>query len=238
MTDRSTPALLVEDFAVVPDGSRGVLIESLRLDPGEVVTVLGSAGAGKSLLVSGLAGLVPARGRLEVAGRSLQTCAPYERVRRGLAWADQDALEVPGITVDELLDLPSRRRSRLGRSRDDGSEPAAGRAWRHDELDDLLPGLSRCRPMPLSALEAADRAAVAIAFGLRGGPRVLVLDEPTAGLNVAALDRVRRALGAVAAAGVAAVVLTRHRPFGLALSDRTLWLTEGRSRPFGSGVGA
>lgn len=236
MTDLSSPALLIEDFEVVPAGGRGVLIESLRLAPGDLVTVLGSAGAGKSLLVSGLAGLVPARGRLEVAGRSLRACAPGGRARRGLAWVDHGALEVPGIAVDELLDLPRRRR--LGGSPDAGSGPAAGRAWRHDELDELLPGLSRCRSMQLSSLEAADRAAVAIALGLRGGPRVLVLDEPTAGLNVAALDRVRRALGAVAAAGVAVLVLTRHRPFGLALTERTLWLTEGRSRPFGTGVGA
>lgn len=233
MTGVVSPALLVEDFEVLPDGARGVLIESLRLDPGEVVTVLGAAGAGKSLLAGGLAGWVPTRGRLEVAGRSLQACAPDERARRGLAWADHGAIEVPGITVDELLDLPRRRR----RSSAAGNGPAAGRAWRQDELDDLLPGLSRCRPMPLSSLESADRAAVAIAFGLRGGPRVLVLDEPTAGLSVAALDRVRRALGAVSDAGVAVLVLTRHRPFGLALSERTLWLSDGRSRPIGAGVG-
>ena len=236
MIDLSTPALLVEDFEVVPDGARGVLIESLRLDPGDVVTVLGSAGAGKSLLISGFAGLVPASGRLEVAGRSLQACAPHERARRGLAWVPQGGLEVPAITVDELLDLPRRRR--LRRLSDGGSGPAAGRVWRHDELDELLPGLSRCRPMQISALEATERVAVSIALALRVGPRALVLDEPTAGLNVAGLDRLRRALGAVAAAGVAVLVLTRHRPFAEALTDRPLWLNEGRSRPFGKGAGA
>lgn len=145
-------------------GSRTVVdVEELGLEAGEVVTVVGDAGGGKSTLAAAIAGAVPARGAVRVDGRLLSG-APSQRVRHGLAAALRDASRLGGCTVLEVLRLADR-----------GS-------GRHREALARLPQLGGRRAVPAQLLSGGEQQLLRVAAAWCTAPKALVLDSPTVGL--------------------------------------------------------
>jgi molybdate transport system ATP-binding protein len=192
---------------------------------GETAAVLGPSGAGKTTLLESLAGLRRARGRLVVGGEVLQDSAagiflPPER--RHLGYVPQDGALFPHLSVRKNLDFG--RLAIAGHANDADFDALVAAL-------DLAPLLARY-PRHLSG---GERRRVALARALLARPRLLLLDEPTAGLDPL---RARKALAGIlkvrAAAGIPLLVVTHDQREALALASEVVLLSAGRVEAAGS----
>ena len=202
-------------------GGREVLHDvSVRVEPGEFVAVLGANGSGKTTLVRTLVGLVPlSRGSLEVFGTPLASFRDWPR----LGYVPQRLSVGGGVpsTVREVV--ASGRIGRARRLRPMGKDD---RAAVDHALGDV--GLEDRADDPVATLSGGQQQRVLIARALAGEPDVLVLDEPTAGVDADSQDTLAGALGHLSRAG-GSVVLVAHELGPLAqLIGRAVVLGDGR----------
>ncbi len=228
VTSGAPPALLCEAFDVFRGLHAMVHVDRLQVGPGEIVAVEGGPGSGKSMLLRGLCGLEPARGVLQLVGRDLVPLPPHQRSRAGLGFVAQHGGIADQVTIAELLDLPWSLRRAVDRRRWRSAVPGPGAPWSLYDLAEHLPGLDRVLHQTLADVGAWERQAVAIALALRGGPPVVLLDEPGSGLGDVSLERLRRSLRAVAARGVSLVVATRSASLASELASRRMLLEKGK----------
>ena len=145
---------------------------SLRVDEGEIVTLIGANGAGKSTTLMAISGIVPPRrGEILFAGRPIHGLAPDRIVRLGLCQVPEGRRIFPELTVAENLDMGAfLRRDRQGIERD------------RQELYALFPILHQRRLQPGGNLSGGEQQMLAISRALMARPRLLLLDEPSMGL--------------------------------------------------------
>ena len=145
---------------------------SLRVDEGEIVTLIGANGAGKSTTLMAMSGIVPPRrGEILFAGRPIHGLAPDRIVRLGLCQVPEGRRIFPELTVAENLDMGAfLRRDRQGIERD------------REELYELFPILKTRRLQPGGNLSGGEQQMLAISRALMARPRLLLLDEPSMGL--------------------------------------------------------
>ena len=145
---------------------------SLRVDEGEIVTLIGANGAGKSTTLMAISGIVPPRrGEILFAGRPNHGLAPDRIVRLGLFQVPDGRRIFPELTVAENLDMGAfLRRDRQGIERD------------REELYALFPILHQRRHQPGGNLSGGEQQMLAISRALMARPRLLLLDEPSMGL--------------------------------------------------------
>ncbi|MGY0236966.1 ABC transporter ATP-binding protein [Longispora urticae] len=195
----------------------------LDLAAGETVALLGPNGAGKSTVLRALAGLLPAGGEITVGGERIEGLAPEYR-RIGVVF--QDYLLFPHLSaVDNVAFGP----------RCAGMSRARARALATDWLERVgLGGQLRSRPGQLSGGQAQR---VALARALATGPRLLLLDEPLAALDVRSRLEIRAELRRHLAAFAGAALLVTHDPLdAMTLADRILIIEDGRITQEGSPV--
>ncbi|MFI5046022.1 MAG: ATP-binding cassette domain-containing protein [Acidimicrobiia bacterium] len=178
--------LSVRDVSVRFGGRVAVNAVSLHVGAREIVGLIGTNGAGKSSLMNAIGGFVPATGRVEVLGHDVSALAPYRRARLGLARGFQSARLYDDLTVREtlLVALEARDRSRIVSSVF-AIPPAASRERaKRGEADEIMRyvGLDRFSDEFVSNLSTGTRRITELACQLAMGARVLLLDEPTAGL--------------------------------------------------------
>ena len=188
---------------------------ALTADPGEVVAVVGPNGAGKTSLLRALAGLLPATGPVELAGRDVGALPAHAR---GIGWVPQAPSLFPWLSARDNAAYALRARG-VGR--------AVARDRAQDWLDRLGMGhLGDTRP---AALSGGQVARVALARALAGDPDLLLLDEPLAALDSFTRDDVRRLLRTTVAGGRAPALVVTHDPVDVvALADRLVVLEQGR----------
>jgi iron complex transport system ATP-binding protein len=210
--------------AVVRLGGRTV-VDAVDLDvcAGEVVALVGPNGAGKSTLLAALAGDVPAAGRIEVAGRSVRAWKPVELARRRAVLPQKAMLSFP-FTVGEVIAMG--RAPWAGRPESASDEDAVAEAMRLTETTGFAG-----RPFP--ALSGGEQARVALARVLAQRTPVLLLDEPTAALDLRHQELVLRAARDRAANGAAVVVVLHDLGLAAAYADRVCVLAAGRVRAEG-----
>lgn len=193
---------------------------SLRLGAGDILAVLGPNGAGKSTLVKAIAGLVPITGgTVRLAGADITRVPAHRRIAHGMAFVPQTDNVFPAMTVTDNLRLAGDR--------------LAGRreAARQTELMyDTFPDLRRQRTLAAGRLSGGQRQMLAVARALMTSPRVLLLDEPSAGLSPKLVGEVFGRLAAIRAGGVGIVLVEQNVRAALAVADRALILVEGRNR--------
>jgi branched-chain amino acid transport system ATP-binding protein len=195
---------------------------SLSLRETEILAILGPNGAGKSTLVKAIAGLVPvSSGRVLLHGRPIAGRAAHRLVHEGLAFVPQTENVFVNLSVEDNLDLcaailkvPRRRRVA--------------------ELFGLFPDLARQRGLPAGRLSGGQRQMLAVARALVGAPKVLMLDEPSAGLSPKLVGLVFEKLKEIRASGVAIVLVEQNVKAALAVADRAAVLVEGRERLVGT----
>ena len=204
----------------------------VRVGAHELVGLIGTNGAGKSTLMNAIGGFVPADGRVEVLGHDVTRLPAYRRHREGLGRSFQAARLYDDLTVREtvMVALEGRARSRLLPSM--VHLPPSPRAERvkHAEADEILDGLGlgAIADQPVASLSTGTRRMVELAGQVALGARVLLLDEPTAGLSqqetetfAPRIREIQRALGA-------AVLLIEHdMPVVMSVSDRVYCLEAG-----------
>ncbi len=215
----SEPILAVS--ALVSGYDPGVPIvrgASMTVAPGEIVVILGPNGAGKSTFIKSIAGLVPkVSGSVRLEGREIASVPAHRLVHEGLAFVPQTENVFGLMSVEDNLLLAA------------GILPKAARAGRLQDMFDMFPDLARQRKLPAGRLSGGQRQMVAVARALMVSPRVIMLDEPSAGLSPKLVEQVFVNLAAVRRAGVTVVLVEQNAKAALAIADRAYILAEGRN---------
>jgi branched-chain amino acid transport system ATP-binding protein len=192
---------------------------SLSAAAGEIVAVLGPNGAGKSTLIKAIAGIAPIVSGAVYLGKEEITRLPAHRmVRQGLAFVPQTENVFTGMSVEDNLLLAA------------GILPSDRRAARIAEIYRFFPDLARQRRLAAGRLSGGQRQMAAIARALIAAPRVLMLDEPSAGLSPKLVEGVFARLAEIRASGVAILLVEQNARAALAIADRGLILVDGRHR--------
>ncbi|MDX3127004.1 ABC transporter ATP-binding protein, partial [Streptomyces scabiei] len=195
-----------------------VALDGVDLDvlPGRVSAVVGPNGAGKSTLFHCLAGtLRPGQGRVRLGGRDITRLPAHARTRLGIARTFQQLAVFPSLTVEENV--------RVGAEQGCVADPAAAeRALRLFGLDGAV------RTAPAAGLPTGTLRRVELARALAGSPRVLLLDEPAAGLDTAEVAALARILRALADDGTALLVVEHDLDLVADLADVVHVMAAGR----------
>lgn len=195
---------------------------SLAVQPGEIVAILGPNGAGKSTLVKAVAGLVPVTaGCVRLHGRDITRVPAHRMVFEGLAFVPQTENVFANLSIAENLELAA-------------AILKADRRERLAPVYAMFPDLERQRTLPAGRLSGGQRQMLAVARALIARPRVLMLDEPSAGLSPKLVGQVLAQLKLVRDHGVTVVLVEQNVKAALAVADRAAVLVEGRERIVGT----
>lgn len=190
---------------------------SIHANEAEIVVVLGPNGAGKSSLIKAIAGLVPvSAGQVLLDGQDITATPAHLMVRKGLAFVPQTENIFPLLTVEENLRVAG---GVLARSE---VSPRIG------EMFSMFPDLARQRRLAAGSLSGGQRQMLAVARALIVRPRVLMLDEPSAGLSPKFVEMVFAQLSQIRRAGLTIVLVEQNAKAALAIGDRAYVLVEGR----------
>jgi branched-chain amino acid transport system ATP-binding protein len=188
---------------------------SLEVRERESVVLLGANGAGKTTLLKVLLGLMPAwRGRVLFAGDDITRLRTDLRVRHGVAYMSEVGV-FTGLSIDENIQIG-------GQFAEKGSLRA-----RAEELYGIFPDLAGRRSALAGSLSGGQRKMLGIAKALAGGPRLLVMDEPSAGLSPLFVSQVLAVLGRFRNTGLSLLIAEQNVAF-LDLADRVFTLERGR----------
>jgi branched-chain amino acid transport system ATP-binding protein len=191
---------------------------SLSVAQGEIHAIFGPNGAGKSTLVKAIAGLVPITGgTVHLADRVITELPAHRMIHEGLAFVPQTENIFAELTVLENIELAA-------------AILKVDRKARMAELDALFPDLTRLRHLKAGRLSGGQRQMLACARALIARPKVLILDEPSAGLSPKLVEIVFASLKAVCASGVTIVLVEQNVKAALNIAHRATVLVDGRER--------
>jgi branched-chain amino acid transport system ATP-binding protein len=192
---------------------RGV---SLTVEEGEVVTLIGSNGAGKSTTLRSISGLTPASsGTVTFAGENITRVPPHEIVTRGIALAPEGRHCFPRMTVRENLDLGAHRRR--------GSEI-------HGDLERvfiLFPRLQERERQKAGTMSGGEQQMLAIGRALMARPKLMMLDEPSMGIAPILVQRIYETIREINRSGVAILLVEQNANYALEISKRGYVLETG-----------
>ena len=231
----------------------------LALEPGSILGLLGRNGAGKTTTIRAIMGLVDGlRGSIRLDGTELAGVEPHRIPGHGIAWVPQGRRLFPEMTVGENLRLGLLAGRDRGVGRDGhgggdtghgggggrGGDAGCGRdaaqgegtgrgedaAGRLAFALDLFPALKERLGTPARRLSGGQQQMVAMARALAAGPRVLLLDEPTEGLQPSYVDRILETISGLRATGTAMLLVEQKVEAALAVADRIAFIENGRIR--------
>jgi urea transport system ATP-binding protein len=198
---------------------------------GEVTVVLGRNGVGKTTLLKSLMGVIPIRtGTIALEGKPLNKDTSYERVRKGIGYVPQGREIFGRLTVEENL--------RMGLAYKSGSTPIPG------ELFELFPVLKQMINRRGGDLSGGQQQQLAIARALAAGPKVLILDEPTEGIQPSIIKDIGRVIRMLADRGMGAgeerqrmavILVEQYYDFAEELADQYLVMERGEVVMHGRG---
>ena len=187
----------------------------LTVGAGEIVALLGPNGAGKTTLLRALSGLLPWSGNVRFAGRDLTGASPRDVVKAGLAHVIEGHRVFTHLAVLDNLLLAGY------------DLPRGERAARIEEVLELFPEVAAKRYEPAASLSGGQQQILAVAQGLVRRPKLLMLDEPSAGLSPVLVDRVLVVVRQLRDAGTAVLLVEQLIEKALALANRVYALARG-----------
>ena len=207
-----TALLEVEDLHVAYGKAEVVHGASFRVGQGEFVVMLGRNGAGKSTILHAISGLIPARGRVVLAGQDMSHEPARRRVQAGIVPVLEGHRVFTTLSVEDNLLIgtyanhPRGDRSKLGR------------------IYDLFPELAERRQLQAARLSGGQQQILAVGQGVIAEPRLLILDEPSGGLAPIVVDRILTVASNLCGAGMAVLLVEqlvekalRHAAYGYLL---------------------
>lgn len=196
---------------------------SVTADAGEIVAILGPNGAGKSTLLKGITGLLPTLdGAITLEGEMLVGLRPRQIAERGVAYVPQENNVFATMTVRENLEM--------------GGYIASNVASRASDMFDRFPVLAEKQREAARTLSGGQRQILAMAIAMMVSPRLLLLDEPSAGLSPIAAAQLFATIREIAAQSVCIVLVEQNAMDALDLCDRAYILSAGRNHASGSGA--
>jgi branched-chain amino acid transport system ATP-binding protein len=209
------PLLAVKGLAA-GYGKIGVLTGiDILVYPGEIVAMLGPNGAGKTTLLKAVSGLLPWTGEVTFAGKNMAGASPRDAVNAGLVHVVEGHRVFTQLTVEDNVLLASY-----------GMPSAQGRKQVEEALD-FFPEIKAKRHDRAVTLSGGQQQMLAVTQGLVRKPKLLMLDEPSAGLSPVLVDRVLAAAAQLRATGTAVLLVEQLIEKSLAVADRVYALTQG-----------
>ena len=215
----------VEKINVFYDDAQALWDISFKVDQGEIVTLVGSNGSGKSTTLKAISGLVPpSSGEIRLEGTRIDHVPAHRIVEMGIAQIPEGRRLWPGLSVLENLEL--------------GAYTKGARAVREESLAyvfKLFPRLHERRMQLAGTLSGGEQQMLAIGRGLLSKPKLLILDEPSLGLAPFLVDEVFETIQKINREGATILLVEQNVNYGLAISSRGYVLETGRIVLSGSG---
>ncbi|MBI3091316.1 MAG: ABC transporter ATP-binding protein [Candidatus Tectomicrobia bacterium] len=191
---------------------------SFEVREGEIVTLIGANGAGKSTILKTVSGLLRARrGSIAYLGEEIQRCPADEIVRRGIAQAPEGRRVFPGLTVEENLEVATASWRRRG-------EPYQAEL---EKVYHLFPALRERRRQLAWSLSGGEQQMLAIGRSLMARPKLLLLDEPSLGLAPMLVQQLFATIGEINRQGVTILLVEQNAFMALRLAHRGYVLENG-----------
>jgi len=218
MTPEHDAALLhVQDLHVHYGKSHILQGVSFEVGKGEVVSLLGRNGSGRSTTLKAIMGLVaPTAGQVLLKGRELSGARPYTVCRAGISFVPEEREIFANLTVDENL--------RMGEQPPRQGAPA----WTSEQMFDYFPLLKQRRKTKAGNLSGGEQQMLTICRSLLGNPEVLLIDEPTEGLAPKIVTVVRDAIRDIHRRGVSVVLVEQKLTIALTVSTHVCVMGHGR----------
>ncbi len=209
--------LEVKDIHCAYDGAQVLQGVSLSVKAGEILCVMGRNGAGKTTTLKSIMGLVsPTSGSITFEGREISSLPAHEVPRLGIGYIPQGRRLFSELTVSENLEIGLMTRG-------------TGREVREQVLE-IFPRLRERLNQTAQTLSGGEQQMLATARALCLEPRVLLLDEPTEGLQPSMIEQIRQVIVAKAKQGVGVILVEQRVEAVLAVADRVTFIENGRSR--------
>jgi branched-chain amino acid transport system ATP-binding protein len=217
--------LTVENLHVYYGNIAAVKGLTMAVRPGEIVTLIGSNGAGKSTTLRTISGLLHAReGRVVFEERDISRLAGHQVVAQGICQSPEGRRIFPRMTVDENLDLGAFLRK-------DRAEIAADR----DRVLELFPRLQERLTQKAGTLSGGEQQMLAVGRALMGSPKLLLLDEPSMGLAPVLVDLIFDTIQTIRDQGTTVLVVEQNALAALRIADYGYLLESGRLKLEGPG---
>jgi branched-chain amino acid transport system ATP-binding protein len=211
------PLLEVSDIRTFYGAIEALKGVSLTVDEGEVVTLIGSNGAGKSTTLRSICGLTPASaGMITFAGENITRVAAHEIPTRGIALSPEGRRCFARMTVRENLDLGAFRRRGASISAD------------MDRVFALFPRLKEREKQKAGTMSGGEQQMLAIGRALMASPRLLLLDEPSLGIAPVLVDQIYETITEIARSGMAILLVEQNANRALAAAARGYVLETGK----------
>ena len=211
------PLLAIENLSVHYGAICALHGVSIAVEPGEIVTLIGANGAGKSTALRAVSGLVkPSAGAIAFDGKALSGLAPHKILRLGLAQVPEGRGIFPNLTVDENLDLGAFARTNRKEVADDRERVFA-----------LFPRLKERLDQRAGTLSGGEQQMLAIGRALLARPRLLLLDEPSLGLAPQLVQTIFKIIREINATGTTIFLVEQNAHMALQVAHRAYVLEVG-----------
>src|SRR5256886_6664253 len=211
------PLLAVDDIHTFYGNIEALKGISLEVEEGEIVTLIGSNGAGKSTTLRSISGLTPPReGAIRFDGRSIGETPPQEIVERGISLSPEGRHIFPRMTVRENLDLGAYLR-----------KDSNGVGEDMDRVYELFPRLKEREKQKAGTMSGGEQQMLAIGRALMASPKLLLLDEPGMGLAPILVERIYETIEEINDQGTTILLVEQNANSALDVSDRGYVLETG-----------
>jgi branched-chain amino acid transport system ATP-binding protein len=201
---------------------------SLKVEPGEIVCLLGRNGAGKTTTMKSIMGLTPPRqGSIQFKGEKITGKEPYLLARKGIGYVPDDRRIFADLTVGENLEIAARK------AKGASSEHPQMR-WDKERVYVLFPALKGIESRKGGCLSGGEQKMLAIARALMGNPELLLLDEPTEGLAPMLVRALEEQIKKLRETGLTVLLAEQNVRSALRLGDRGYIIDNGQIRYQGS----
>jgi branched-chain amino acid transport system ATP-binding protein len=191
---------------------------SFRVGEGEIISLLGRNGAGRSTTIKTIMGQIRPVGEIRFKGERIDGLKAHEIARRGLGYVPEDRAIFPDLTVRENLLLGLKSNGHRGRAT----------RWSLEDTFALFPLLAQRADAPGGVLSGGEQQMLTICRTLMGNPELIMVDEPTEGLAPKLVERVRELLLEIARRGIAILLIEQKLTIALAISHRVHVMGHGR----------
>jgi len=214
---KGDPMLVVDDIGVYYGNIAAVKGLSIRVHPGEIVTLIGSNGAGKSTTLRSISGLIkPRTGSIEFNGEKINGREGHEIVKLGICQSPEGRRIFPRMTVSENLDLGA-----FLRNDKEGIEADRARVL------DLFPRLADRITQKAGTMSGGEQQMLAVARALMGSPQLLLLDEPSMGLAPVLVDLIFDTIEVIRDQGTTVLLVEQNALAALRVADYAYVLESG-----------